>query len=109
MNRSPLVSSGKFEPCPATIREAAADWISRRDAGFSPAEEKSFQVWLAADPRHAVAVDALLPIWTAINRPRHAGHGVHLRRQVAGQVVRQRRRRRAVAIAGLTAAAVIAF
>lgn len=109
MNRSPLVSSGKSEPYPATIREAAADWISRRDAGFSPAEEKSFQVWLAADPRHAAAVDTLLPIWAAINRPRHAGHGAHLRRQVAGQVVRQRRRRRAVAIAGLAAAAVIAF
>jgi transmembrane sensor len=36
----------------AEIRRAAADWVVRRDAGLSPADQDRFLQWLAADERH---------------------------------------------------------
>lgn len=33
-------------------RETAADWLARRDRGFTPAEQDQFLQWLASDPRH---------------------------------------------------------
>jgi transmembrane sensor len=32
--------------------QAAADWLVRRDRGFTAAEQDAFLDWLAADPRH---------------------------------------------------------
>ncbi len=39
-----------------TIDAAAAQWLSRRDRGLTPAEQDNYMQWLAADPRHAEAV-----------------------------------------------------
>ena len=36
------------------IESAASDWVARRDAGLSAAEERAFQAWLA-EPDHAQA------------------------------------------------------
>lgn len=92
----------------AAIKQAAAEWISRRDAGILAAEELEFHAWYSADPRHAAAFDALQPAWSELNRPRHAGRAGDLRRQVARVVARRRRRRRGVAATGFAMAAVLA-
>jgi len=92
-----------------SIQESAVEWISREDVGLTANEEAEFQAWLAADPRHAAAIEALKPTWSKINRRRHVGRGTDLRRQVEGIVARKTRRRVAVGITSLAAAAVIAF
>lgn len=35
------------------VRQAASDWIAKRDLGFSAAEQDAFFEWLAVDPKHA--------------------------------------------------------
>ncbi len=40
--------------------QAAADWLVRRDRGFTAAEQDAFLDWLAADPRHGE--------WLAVHR-----------------------------------------
>ncbi len=44
-----------FDAAAAAIEEVAADWLGRRDAGLSRAEEQRFQDWLASDVRHVSA------------------------------------------------------
>lgn len=107
MSPSDPVFADGLEPPSEKIREFAVDWISRRDAGLSSADELEFQTWLAADPHHAAAIDALEPTWSAINRSRYAGRGEDLRWQVATRVARKKRRLYAMAIPGLGLAAVI--
>lgn len=109
MNRSYHASAGESISSSPGIEEIAGDWISRRDAGLNPAEEKAFQAWLTADPRHAGAVEALQPVWSAFNRLRYSGRGSELRRQVAGLIARKKRRRQRIAISSMAAAAVITF
>lgn len=46
---------GSRSPDGAT-HEIAADWIARRDRGFTSAEASAFARWCAADPRHATAL-----------------------------------------------------
>jgi transmembrane sensor len=41
------------------IEDAAIDWLTERDDGFSAAREREFAQWLRADPRHAAAVTRL--------------------------------------------------
>lgn len=41
------------QPIPATIAEAAAAWLARRDRGLTAAEQDEYMQWLAADSRHA--------------------------------------------------------
>ena len=96
-------------PAPRRIRELAADWISRREAGFSPNEEAEYQAWLAADPRHRAAAEALQPAWSAITRLRNDGRGGDLRHAVESRAARKNRRRLAVAAASLTLAAAAAI
>ena len=72
------------------IEDAAADWLIRRNAGFSGPEESEFRQWLSADPRHRGAFTDLEETWAALNHPRQAG-----RAEVALDALRQRGRRRA--------------
>ena len=37
------------------IRQAAAEWIVKRDAGFTADEQDAFFEWLSAAPQHAEA------------------------------------------------------
>ncbi len=55
------------------IEDRAADWLSRYDAGLTPAEVAEFHAWLAADPRHAQAVERIKAAWQAILRPAQLG------------------------------------
>lgn len=49
-------SPSSNEPIPEAIAVAAAEWLARRDRGLSSAEQDDYTQWLAADPRHAVAL-----------------------------------------------------
>jgi len=52
----------------AAIREAAVRWVVGRDRGFAPAEAAEFGRWLAADPRHAAALNRSSAAWTLLDR-----------------------------------------
>lgn len=54
----------------------AADWLVRRDRGFSPGEQDEFLQWLATDPRHRLAFAREQRTWEEFDlladwRPEH--------------------------------------
>jgi len=51
-----------------SIRASAAQWTVRRDRGLSGAEAIEFQLWLAADPRHAAAMQRAGGAWELLDR-----------------------------------------
>src|ERR1044071_2127304 len=56
------------------IRATAAHWTVRRDRGLSAAESVEFELWLAADKRHAEAMRRAGNAWTLLDRiPESAG------------------------------------
>ena len=78
----------------------ASAWVARRDAGLSAAEEAEWQAWLATDPRHREAYDRYAALWVRLDRPRAAGAGTRLQRDVAlAGRARHRARRRAAGAA----------
>lgn len=87
----------------AAIRETAARWIVRRDRGLSVAESIEFELWLAADPRHADAVQRSAGAWTLLDRVPEAAAQRHLAEAVRRRVGRQR----VFAYGSLAAAAVV--
>jgi transmembrane sensor len=89
------------------VNEVAVDWISRREAGLSAAEEEDFQSWLSADPRHATEIARLEPTWTLLNEPRRAGCGADLRSQVQRVIRRKKRTRHAIQLTSLATAVVV--
>jgi transmembrane sensor len=76
------------------IEASAARWVARRDAGLSPAEERDFQQWLDADPRHRHALGYYNSAWSALAKPSRSGAGLELEYHLAS-LARKRRRRRA--------------
>lgn len=44
------------KPGQSAIEDAAIEWLTEREDGFTPAREREFNRWLHADPRHAAAV-----------------------------------------------------
>jgi transmembrane sensor len=50
------------------IRAAAARWTVLRDRGLSSREAVEFELWLAADPRHARALERSAGTWTRLDR-----------------------------------------
>ncbi len=74
------------------IEAAAAEWIGRRDAGLTPAEQRDFDRWREADERHRAALLALESTWSALARPLASGAATALRQELA-IVQRQRRLR----------------
>lgn len=89
------------DPRPEPFRDdpetTAAEWLARRDAGLTPAEETEFAHWLRADERHRTAWRELEAAWRIFDQPRHDG--------VAGAMVAElstrRRRRRFFATLGV--------
>lgn len=110
---TPFKSPDPDRPTPSgsmtELEDTAADWISRRDGGLSRSEQRELEAWLAADPRHAAAFDALEAVWAAVNAPRDQGRGQALERQIDARSRERTRRRFAVGIATLAAAAAVAF
>jgi len=65
------------DPQRARLREQAAEWIVKRDAGFTAREQDEFFEWLSADPRHAEAYAELQAVFKRMDvmvewRPLHA-------------------------------------
>jgi transmembrane sensor len=52
----------------AAVRAAAAAWTVRRDRGLSAAESIDYELWLAADPRHAAAMQRSAAAWSLLDR-----------------------------------------
>ncbi|MGH7944717.1 MAG: FecR family protein, partial [Opitutaceae bacterium] len=90
---------------PRAIDLTASDWIVRRNFGLTAAEESELECWQAADPRHAEALNRHDEAWTMLDRPRNAGRGDLMVRELGRRATHRRRRRRA----GVGVAAAIAF
>jgi len=89
------------------LEEIAADWIARRNGGgLSRDEEAQLDDWLAADPRHLDAFAAMESTWNLFREPRRRGQTGLVRVEMQKSV--RRRRRLAMATAGLAAALVVA-
>ena len=51
------------------IRIAAHDWQARIEAGeMAPTERRTFETWLAADPRHRTAYERAAALWREVGR-----------------------------------------
>lgn len=50
------------------LRATAARWTVRRDRGLSAAEAIEYELWLAADLRHAVAMQRSTAAWSHLDR-----------------------------------------
>ncbi len=46
---------------------AAAQWMSRRDRGFTPAEQDEYLQWLSADPSHGAEIARLSRAWDRLD------------------------------------------
>jgi transmembrane sensor len=89
----------------AALRDTAARWTIRRDRGLSAAEAIEFELWLAADPRHAAAMRRAGGAWTRLDRlPDSAAQAAH-----AEAARRRGFWRRTAAATALAAAAALAF
>lgn len=55
------------------VEDEAAEWLVRRDAGFSAAEAAAFDAWLAADPRHPAAFAEMEAGLDLLDRPGDLG------------------------------------
>ena len=92
-------------PDDSALRATAARWTIRRDRGLSAAESIDYELWLAADPRHAAAVQRSAAAWSLLDRlPESAAAPVH-----AAATRRRSFWRRSVAIGSLAAAATLAL
>ena len=52
--------------------QAAAGWVTKRDAGLNAEERRQLRAWLAADPRHALAFARADQGRTELDWPLHA-------------------------------------
>jgi len=82
------------------IQDVAADWIVRRDAGLTPAEEAEFERWRTVDLRHTVALAQYDQTWSTLDQPLRVGQAKLLLEQLGTRASARRRR------VGLAAAAV---
>jgi transmembrane sensor len=81
--------------------DAASDWLARRDDGLTAAEEAEFRSWIAADPRHATALQRMQAAWGALDQRLEAGAADAVLRQLESSARQRRRRRVAATVAGL--------
>ncbi|HYP16304.1 MAG TPA: FecR domain-containing protein [Opitutus sp.] len=89
----------------------ATRWLVRKDRGLDAAESQAFIAWLGADPRNAAEYERAAQCWTRLDRIEEIGalsreaDLLLLRRRAEGQRVHRRR----WAMAGLSAAALVAL
>lgn len=89
----------------STLRETAARWTVRRDRGLSAAESIEYELWLAADPRHARAIQRASGTWSQLDRIPEA-----LAQRTLSEATRRRRFwRRGLSLGALAAAAAVAI
>ena len=85
------------------VRHTAAYWAVRRDAGLSAAEAIEFELWLAADPRHAAAMRVVGETWSLLD---HAPESF-VEKELRAATQRRVRRIRLSVFCSLAAAAAI--
>jgi transmembrane sensor len=85
----------------AAIKQAAAEWKARADAGLSPREQADLHVWLDADPRHRAALARFDLVWEKFDGPFYAGATDELLHELDVRAGRRRRKRMVSAAAGL--------
>ena len=92
-------------PDDSALRTTAARWAVRRDRGLSAAESIDYELWLAADPRHAAAMQRTSAAWSLLDRiPESAAAPI-----LAAATRRRSFWRRTVTLGSLAAAAALAF
>jgi transmembrane sensor len=86
-----------------SLSATASRWTVRRDRGLSAAESIEYELWLAADPRHAAAMQRSSAAWSRLDRiPDHVAL-----QTLAATTRRRSFWRRTVAVTALAAAALI--
>lgn len=85
----------------AAIKDVAAKWKARADAGLSQPEEAELQAWLEADPRHRAALARFDSVWEKFDRPFHAGVSDQLLEALEVRAGRRRRRQVISTVTGL--------
>jgi transmembrane sensor len=90
---------------PDAIRAAASRWLVRRDRGLSSAESIEYELWLAADERHAAAIKRSTAVWSMLD-----GISEPVAAPVLARVTRRRSFwRRAQIFSSLATAAALVF
>lgn len=100
MNHSRPQSNAESD---AAIRDTAARWVVRQDRRLTSAETAELEVWLAADPRHAVAHEQSAASWRRVR-----GIAAVVRRTPI-KTDRPRAQLSWISAVGLAAAAALAF
>jgi transmembrane sensor len=90
-----------------SIRQAAAQWIARSDAGLTDAEAAEFSRWREADPRHAAALSRYEMLWCSLDRPRGLGVAAEVHRGLA--TLRRREGRRRLATSAIALAVIVGW
>lgn len=62
------MSAASSPPEDSALRAIAAQWTIRRDRGLSASESIDYELWLAADPRHAAAMQRTSAAWSLLDR-----------------------------------------
>ncbi|MDI1248630.1 MAG: FecR domain-containing protein [Lacunisphaera sp.] len=110
MNPLPPTARDGLPPRSPAIEAAAADWVTRVDAGLTREEQQIFQDWLSGDPRHADAFDRFTEAWSVFDRVQERGAASVILDQLAGRTRRRRARRvQAGVAAGLALVAGLAY
>ncbi len=100
----------RSESMPRSIAETAGNWFLRRRDGLTRAEQRDFEVWLTADPRHGVALEDFARTWQELRQPHERGIAdLALQRLAQRRRVRSRRRSTAIAVAGIAVVAGFLF
>ena len=99
------MSAAFSPPEDSALRATAAQWTIRRDRGLSASESIDYELWLAADPRHAAAMQRSAAAWSRLDRiPESAAAPV-----LATATRRRSFWRRSLAFAPLATAAAVAL
>ncbi|MFM9955055.1 MAG: FecR family protein, partial [Opitutaceae bacterium] len=99
------MSAASSPPEDSALRATAAQWTIRRDRGLSATESIDYELWLAADLRHAAAMQRSSAAWSLLDRiPEKAAAPV-----LATATRRRSFWRRSVVLASLATAAAAAL
>jgi len=66
------MSAASSPPDDSALRAIAVQWTIRRDRGLSATESIDYELWLAADPRHAAAMQRTSAAWSLLDRIKKA-------------------------------------
>ncbi len=105
MNQTHQTSPAGRPPMTSAIEAAAADWVTRVDAGLTREEQQIFQDWLSGDPRHADAFDRFTEAWSVFDRVQERGVASAILDRLAERTRRRRTRR---VQAGIAASLILA-